>query len=127
MFLALEEELRAKTGTSIHQSKTKLQNAAGCKPSMADVLRAAAQRRLPEAVAWRGDHDFPLAKHGMKVLGVPVGHVEFIKAELVEKSSEHSRLFERIPVVEDVQSGWLLLSFCAATRSNYWMRTFAPS
>ena len=41
----------------------------------------------------------------MKVLGVPVGHEEFIKAQLGTKSVEHLRLFERIPAVEDVQAG----------------------
>ena len=62
----------------------------------------------------------------MKVLGVPVGHKEFIKAQLRMKSAEQLRLLERIPAVENVQAGWLLLSFCAATRSNYWLRTVCP-
>ena len=35
-------------------------------------------------------------------------------------------LFERIPLIDDVQVGWLLLIFCAATRANYWFRTVPP-
>ena len=62
----------------------------------------------------------------MKVLGVPVAHKEFIKAQLRMKSAEQLRLLERIPAVESVQAGWLLLSFCAATCSNCWLRTVCP-
>ena len=98
--LLLEEQLRVKTGISIHQGKTKLWNAAGCKPAMADMLTVAAKRRSPEAVVW--------------------------KAQLRMKTAEQLRLLERITAVENVQAGWLLLSFCAATRSNYWLRTVCP-
>ena len=103
---------------SIHQGKTKLWNAAGCKPAMADMLTVAAKRRSPKVVVWRGDRGLPKSEQGMKVLGVPVGHKEFIKAQLRMKTAEQLRLLERIPAVENVQAGWLLLSFCAATRSN---------
>ena len=78
----LEEQLKVKTGMSIHQRKTKLWNAAGCKPAMADMLTVVAKRRSPEAVVWRGDQGLPKSEQGMKVLGVPVGHKEFIKAQL---------------------------------------------
>ena len=72
IYLLLEEQLRVKTGISIHQGKTKLWNAAGCKPAMADMLTVAAKRRSPEAVVWRGDQGLPKSEQGMKVLGVPV-------------------------------------------------------
>ena len=41
-------------------------------------------------------------------------------------TAEQLRLLEKIPAVENVQAGWLLLSFRAATRSNYWLRTVCP-
>ena len=63
-YLLLEEQLRLKTGICIHQGKTKLWNAAGCKPSMAYTLTVAAQRRVPEAVVWRGDQGLPVSKQG---------------------------------------------------------------
>ena len=97
-----------------------------CKPGMADMLTVEAKRRSHEAVVWRGDQGLPESEQGMKVLGVPVGHEEFIKAQLRMKSAEHLRLFERIPAVENVQAGWLLLRFCAATRSILWLRTVRP-
>ena len=45
-----------------------------------------------------------------------------ISTELASTAEEQSRLFERIPLVEDLQA-WLLLTFCAATRANYQLRT----
>ena len=93
-------------------------DAEGRKPGVAD----APQKEKPEAVVWRGDQSLPTEKQGLTVLGVPVGHPDYIASELA-KSNEQSLLFERIPHVEDVQVAWLLLTFCAATRANYWLRT----
>ena len=54
----------------------------------------------------------------MKVLGVPVGYQEFIKAQKRTKTRTTKVLREDTHV--------LLLSFCAATRSNNWLRTVRP-
>ena len=43
--------------------------------------------------------------------GVPVGHEEFIKAQLETKSMEQLRLLETIPAVEEVQAGVASLEF----------------
>ena len=32
----------------------------------------------------------------------------------------------RIPAIQDVQSVWLLLLYCAVPRANYWFRTVQP-
>ena len=32
-------------------------------------------------------------------------------------------ILERIPLLEDLQSSWLLLLMCGATRANFWLRT----
>ena len=74
-------------------------------------------------MVWRGDQSLPTEKQGLTVLGVPVGHPHYIASELAQKADEQSLLFERTPHVEDVQAAWLLLTFCAATRANYWLRT----
>ena len=123
---ALEKHLWEQTGISIHFGKTKLWNAGGHKPPIADALSAAAQVVKPEAVVWRGDTSLPGTKQGLKVLGLPVGCLEYIVAELNQKTRDQATLFDRIPHVPDVQSGWLLLIFCAATRANYWLRTIPP-
>ena len=61
-----------------------------------------------------------------EILGAPVGQVEFVKAQLEKKSAEHSVLFQRIPLVENLQAASLLLSFCAAARANFIMRIVSP-
>ena len=57
---------------------------------------------------------------------MPIGHPSFITAHMAAKFKEQALLFERIPFIEDVQVGWLLLVFCAATRANNWLRTVPP-
>ena len=56
-------------------------------------LTAAARRVKPDAVVWRGDAQLPVQSQGVRV--------------------------PRIPAVEDLQSGWLLLLMCGATRANF--------
>ena len=90
---------------------------------MTDVLTCAAQIVKPEAVVWRGDWALLPSQHGLKVLGVPIGHPSFITADMAAKLKEQALLFERTPLIDAVQFGWLLLVFCAATRANYWLRT----
>ena len=79
----------------------------------------------PWPVVWRGDQSLPTEKQGLTVLGVPVGHPDRAASELAQKADEQSLLFERIPHVEDVQAVWFLLTFCAATRANYWLLDYA--
>ena len=65
-------------------------------------------------------------QQGIVVLGSPVGHEAFITAQLSIKRQEHQVLLDRIPHVTDVQTAWLLLLFCGATRANYWIWTVSP-
>ena len=51
----------------------------------------------------------------VRVLGTPKGRQEYVEDFLVRKSSEHDTLFTQILVVEDLQSGWLLLLMCTNT------------
>ena len=71
---------------------------------------------------WRGSDELSLHKRGMKVLGTPLGHADFIRAHLEKTAVEHQVLLDRIPLVEDVQSTWLFLVHCAAARANYHSR-----
>ena len=45
---------------------------------------------------------------------------------VASKKTRTGLLFKRIPHVVDVQIALLLLTFCAATRVNYWLRTVPP-
>ena len=85
---------------------------------MADTLTVAARRKSPEIVFWKCNERLPDKERNESF----VRHEIFIKAHLRTKSAELLSLLERIPVMEDVP-GWLLLSFCAATRSNCLPRT----
>ena len=62
----------------------------------------------------------------MKVLGVPLGRDEYAAKFLEKKTELHDTLFNRIPLVPDVQASWLLLSHCAATRANFFLRNVTP-
>ena len=101
MHLLLETHLREQTGIKIHQAKTKLWNAGGHKPSMADALTAAAPVANPKAEG-------------------------YVTAQLTHRGEEQAVLFDRIPCVVEIQTGWLLLTFCAAIQANDWLRTGPP-
>ena len=74
---------------------------------------------------WRGS-DVPVSQQGMKVLGTPLGHPAFVRAHLERTSREHQTLLDRIPMVSDLQSSWLLLVHCASARPNYISRVVEP-
>ena len=57
---------------------------------------------------------------------MPVGHPHFVLKFLEQKFDEQGVLLERIPQVPDTQSAWLLLSFCAAARANFFLRAVNP-
>ena len=55
-----------------------------------------------------------------------VGHWDFVKGKLEALSTEQQSLLEKIQHIGDLQSAWLLLLFCAASRANYTLRTVHP-
>ena len=61
--------------------------------------------------------EVPSSEQSMKMVGVPLGRDGYATSSLEKKSECHDTLFQKIPVVPDVQANWLLLSFCAATRT----------
>ena len=111
---------------SLHAGKTKVWNKSGVEPKDCHVLQEAAVLATPGAVVWRGDRSLPTCQQGFKVLGVPFGHQDFISSFLRGKIASHQTLLDRIPEVPDVQSAWLLLSYCAAARANFFLRSVDP-
>ena len=65
-------------------------------------------------------------KQGVTILGTPLGRAEFVEGQLAEKIEEHGILLDRITKVTDLQSAWILLLFCAASRANYVLRVVHP-
>ena len=123
---ALREELWRHAGIRVHNGKTQLWNRSGRRPAGADEMEAEARQVDPLARVWRGCAGLPAEERGVEVLGTPLGSLEFVQARLRAKLSEHESLLERIPAVPDLQSAWVLLSYCAAARANYALRSIRP-
>ena len=119
-FATLQGALMIETGIHLNPGKTKIWNAAGVKPAGCDVLQRIAETFDPTATVWRGS-DLPTCQQGMKILGTPLGHPDFVRASLESKNASHQRFLDRIPLLQDVQASWLLLVHCAAgARGGTW-------
>ena len=66
----------------------------------------------------------PPDQQGLKILGAPFGHREFVAAQLEKKSQKQETLIRKIPLVQDLQSAWLILLHCANARGHYLLRVF---
>ena len=104
----------------LHQGKTRIWNAAGEEPPNIGDLGG------NEESVWVGDWTLPPESQGLTVLGSPLGHDAFVARQLRRKRDDQDRLLQRIPTVDDLQAGWLLLHSCAATRANYLLRILPP-
>ena len=100
-------------------------NASGVRPAACDFLEEIARKDNPTARVWRGS-GVPTEQQGMKILGTPMGHPDFVQRHLVELAEEQRVFLERIPRVKDVQGAWLLLAHCASARANYFLRAVKP-
>ena len=123
----VEEELFRHAHISVHHGKTQVWNRGGVEPSGIVELTRAAQSVNPTAVVWKSDPRLPLNERGLRVLGCPIGSPEFVAARLNAKSEEQRSLFQRIPLVADLQAAWVLLFYCGATRANFWLRNVQPA
>ena len=121
----LENALWQRAGISIHQGKTKIWNRAGVEPPGCQILERLARVVDPSAHVWRGP-DLPPHLQGIKILGTPVGHPEFVRAHLERIGQDHQILLDRIPLLQDVQAAWLLFLHCASARANYVVRVVEP-
>ena len=100
-------------------------NSAGERPEACHELERVARLSDPEAIVWRGS-GIPVDRQGIKVLGAPIGHPEFVRRQLETVSQEHQTLLSRISHVQDTQCAWLLLVHCAGARANYLLRVMHP-
>ena len=103
---SVEGELFRHAGIRVHGGKTCVWNSARIRPPACDILEQIAQAH----------------QQGIKVLGTPLGHADFVRAHLDRKVEEHQELLRRIPTVPDLQSAWLLLLHCAAAKATYLLR-----
>ena len=121
----LQEELHRHSRIHINIGKTQVWNAAGIRPPACDELERIAQLTDPDARVWKG-FLLPTSEQGVRILGTPVGHPDFVQAFLRKVLEEHDVLLSRIPMVEDLQSAWALLLHCAGGRANFMLRVVRP-
>ncbi|CAE7657728.1 unnamed protein product [Symbiodinium pilosum] len=75
---------------------------------------------------WVGDPALDPSERGLVVLGVPIGSPDFVRRHLRFTLERQASLLDQLPALEDAQVAWLLLSFCAAPRMQYALRTVPP-
>ena len=64
--------------------------------------------------------------YGTTILGVPVGHVEYVTENCLDFAKSCQTLCDQLLSLEDVQSGCLLLRYCHVTRMNHLIRSVNP-
>ena len=115
----LAHELATQSHIVLHHGKTKVWNRGGHEPPACTALQARARLSDEDAIVWRGNHALPNEIQGIKILGTPVGQVEFVRHHLASKTAKHVVLFSRIPAIQDLQGAWLLLLYCAAAKPQF--------
>ena len=73
------------------------------KPTICEVLDRVAQAADPGAKGWRGS-EVPPSQQGLKILGAPFGHQEYVAAQLENTFHKQGTLNQRIPLVPDLQA-----------------------
>ena len=64
---------------------------------------------------------------GVKILGTPVGSLEFVESVTEERLEKEQELWRAIPSVPDLQCAWQLLLQCAWPRCHHFLRTVPPT
>ena len=89
-------------------------------------MQAVARIHDPEAIVWRGDVSLPTVDQGVRLLGTPLGHPDFVRAQLASWSTVHDQLMQQVPTIPDLQCAWMMLLYCCAGRANYTLRVVHP-
>ena len=125
MYASLHTELWVHACVRIDGGKTQVWNAAGQKPGVCEAMDQVARALHPEAKVCKGS-ELPPEDQGLKVLGTPLGHPDYVAAHLQNTMDKHRIFLQRIPSIPDLQSAWLLLLHCACPRANYMLRVLSP-
>ena len=91
-----------------------------------EVMEAVARITDPEAIVWRGDTALPSEDQGVRILGTPLGHPDYVRAQLQSLSATHDQLIAKVPTLPDLQCVWMVLLYCCAARANYTLRVVHP-
>ena len=63
---------------------------------------------------------------GIKVLGTPLGHDDFVALHAAERLREEEAFLHKVGRLGDLQCAWLLLTYCAVPRANHFLRVLPP-
>ena len=107
-YRVLVEELWTHACIRINGGKTQVWNQSGSQPHGCDILQRIAVLSDPDVVVWRGS-DVPTVHQGIKILGTPLGHHDFVQNFLERVADEHQQFLDLLSVVPNLQSSWLLL------------------
>ena len=117
--------LKPQSGSTVARQRCGIVQESG--PKFGMFLSALHGSRTLELWCGGGGSGVPSDQQGMKVLGTPSGHVDFVTQHLQSVTDEQRCLLERIPLMKDLQSVWLLLLHCASARANYQIRAVCPA
>ena len=120
----LERELWAHAGIRINLGKTQIFNRAGALPPDCQHIIRAGRLLNPPVVVWRGDSALPPDQRGVTILGTPLGHLDFVKAQLRAKAEEHRILLNRVEAMTAFSARG---SFSLSVASQGRIITSAPS
>ena len=85
VYQVVEQELYRHSRIRIHTGKTQVWNSAGDRPEACDTLERIARASDPDARVWKGP-GLLTSEQGVRVLGTPLGHTDFVSAQLTEKT-----------------------------------------
>ena len=122
----LENALWRHARIQVHAGKTKIWNRAGVRPEACNFLERRARLVLEGARVWRGGLESETHDRGIKILGTPLGHPDYVAHQLQLTRRHQQTLLDRIPALPDVQSAWALLLHCGAARANCFLRVIPP-
>ena len=88
VYSLLQDALFRHARIRLHSGKTQVWNSGGIRPEACDALERVARAVNPRAVVWKGS-DVPSREQGIKVLGTPLGHPDFVSAHLERTTAEH--------------------------------------
>ena len=106
-------------GCCLNAAKARVWSEAGIAPEGVAAL-------APGSCVWVGDQALPPSQQGLVALGVPIGAPAFVETHLQSVLARQTELLRLLPLVGDTQVAWLLLSYCAAPRAQYPLRTLPP-
>ena len=65
-------------------------------PSGIEVMEAVARIFDPEAIVWRGDTALQSEDQGVRILGTPLRHPDYVRAQLQSLSATHDQLIAKV-------------------------------